>query len=447
MRHARLLLSLLAAVTVVCSLYSQGPNWVYQGQLKDSTGFANGNFDFQFWLYDALTAGNIVAGPLAVNNVTVTKGTFTVELNFGAAPFMGAPRWLQLAVRPSGGGSYNIVAPRQPITAAPYSLYSAGPWQTVGNTVNYPGSVGIGTPSPIQTLDVNGRIHVGSGVIQRGGAALTATTDLGLYQQIASSWMRFVTNGGPFRWYSDSGIGTTPIMSLMANGFLGIGTGAASPLDKLHVDDTAPVRMLLRTTTANGFAGVRANNPQKEWFFGLDSAGNRWAVVDNSGGGTPRLSVEAGNGYVGVGIGLAAAAFRIDLPNLANADGRGRANQWTTYSSRDWKEEIHPIESAIAKVMQLEGVRFRWKQEYGGTLDLGFIIEEVEQVLPEIINYDENGKAVAIDYGRIVPVTVQAIKEQQRQIDLLRGQNAEMKGELERLYQLIEQLLETKARK
>jgi len=67
------------------------------------------------------------------------------------------------------------------------------------------GEVGIGTPTPIQNLDVNGRINVQNGVIQRGTTAITATTDLGLYQQTAGSWIRIATNASPIKFFVDQG--------------------------------------------------------------------------------------------------------------------------------------------------------------------------------------------------------------------------------------------------
>ncbi len=95
------------------------------------------------------------------------------------------------------------------------------------------GSVGIGTAEPIQALDVNGRIHVNNGVIQRGGAAITNTSDLGLYSQVSGNWMRFVTNNGHIRFYTDSGAGTTHKLTIEANGNVGIGTN--TPAQKLTV--------------------------------------------------------------------------------------------------------------------------------------------------------------------------------------------------------------------
>jgi hypothetical protein len=71
-------------------------------------------------------------------------------------------------------------------------------------------------------LEVNGRMSVSNGVIQKGGDPITTTDDLGLYSQAEGFFMRFVTNGGSFVFFSDSGMGKNPIMTLSNNGTLSV---------------------------------------------------------------------------------------------------------------------------------------------------------------------------------------------------------------------------------
>ena len=106
---------------------AQTTAFTYQGKLTDSGNLANGNYDFQFKLFDALAAGNQLGTTQTVNNVTVSNGIFTVNLDFGvcAACFNGAARFLEIAVRPTGGGSFTTLSPRQPITSTPYALNAA----------------------------------------------------------------------------------------------------------------------------------------------------------------------------------------------------------------------------------------------------------------------------------------------------------------------------------
>lgn len=98
-----------------------------------------------------------------------------------------------------------------------FYIYQGGYRMTVQNGT---GNVGIGTTSPIQNLDVNGRIHVNNGVIQRGGTAITATNDLGLYSRINGNWIRIVSNAAPIRFFSDDGSGTNVNVSIEADGVL-----------------------------------------------------------------------------------------------------------------------------------------------------------------------------------------------------------------------------------
>ena len=97
----------------------------------------------------------------------------------------------------------------------------------------------------------------------------------------------------------------------------------------------------------------------------------------------------------------------------------------TAYYTSDisLKDNIRPIESAIFKVQQIRGVTFDWnekstelQQEKGH--DVGLIAQEVEKVLPEIVQIRKDG-IMAIQYEKVVPLLVEAIKEQQNTIENL----------------------------
>jgi hypothetical protein len=102
-----------------------GTAFTYQGQLKNASGSVNDNCDFQFGVWDALSAGLSLASDLSHTNVAVSQGLFTVQLDFGVNVFDGEARWLEIAVRcPAGSGAYVTLAPRHPLTPAPYALFS-----------------------------------------------------------------------------------------------------------------------------------------------------------------------------------------------------------------------------------------------------------------------------------------------------------------------------------
>jgi hypothetical protein len=103
-----------------------GSAFTYQGRLTDAGGAASGSFDIRFTLFDAVTGGAAVGTPVTVGAVAVSQGLFTVALDFGPAAFAaGQARWLQIEVRPAGGGGYTVLQPRQELTPTAYSVFSS----------------------------------------------------------------------------------------------------------------------------------------------------------------------------------------------------------------------------------------------------------------------------------------------------------------------------------
>ncbi|MBI5384186.1 MAG: tail fiber domain-containing protein [Verrucomicrobia bacterium] len=120
------LLALLSTLTPQLSAASLGTAFTYQGRLTDATGPANGLYEIQFSLYDAVTNGTLVGTPVNVAPVPVSNGVFGVTLDFGANPFTGAARWLEITLSVYGSDMIPItLSPRQPVTPAPYALHAA----------------------------------------------------------------------------------------------------------------------------------------------------------------------------------------------------------------------------------------------------------------------------------------------------------------------------------
>ena len=79
------------------------------------------------------------------------------------------------------------------------------------------------------------------------------------------------------------------------------------------------------------------------------------------------------------------------------------------------------------KVQRLRGVSFDWRAN--GKHDIGLIAEEVGEVVPEVVAYEENGKdAKSVDYARLVAVLIEAVKEQQSEIRELKTEVEGLKG-------------------
>src|SRR5216684_1149529 len=88
--------------------FAQGTPFTYQGRLNDGGAPANGVYDLEFRVFDALSGGSQQGGTVTVDHLGITNGLFTATLDFGGAPFSGgANRWLNLAVRPGAStGAY-----------------------------------------------------------------------------------------------------------------------------------------------------------------------------------------------------------------------------------------------------------------------------------------------------------------------------------------------------
>jgi hypothetical protein len=125
------------------------------------------------------------------------------------------------------------------------------------------------------------------------------------------------------------------------------------------------------------------------------------------------------NGYTGINV--PNPTVGLSLLNSATS-GEGIAYAWQTHSSRRWKEHITPIQNALARICQLSGVEFDWKPENGGLHDIGLIAEDVGQVIPEIVSYEENGiDAKGVKYDHLVALLIEGMKEQQKQIEELKA--------------------------
>jgi hypothetical protein len=108
------------------SVFAQSTAFTYQGRLNVSGQPANGSYDLVFSLFPASTGTNNQIGSRITNNATpVSSGLFSLPVDFGASPFTGPDRWLQLEVRPNGGGALTTLSPRQLLSPVPYALHSS----------------------------------------------------------------------------------------------------------------------------------------------------------------------------------------------------------------------------------------------------------------------------------------------------------------------------------
>ncbi len=209
-------------------------------------------------------------------------------------------------------------------------------------------------------------------------------------------------------------------ITVLQNGNTGI--GVLAPTNKLHVT-TGTVRF-------EGFAGTGGTA------FSL--GGNGDIQVDAPGIVGGRFIVKD-NGNVG--IGTASPSQKLQVAGNICATG-------TIGSCSDirYKKDLTPINNSLPAILSLNGIYYRWKKDefpsmqFNDQRQLGFSAQEIEIIFPEMVMTDVNGYK-SVDYGRLTPVLVEAIKEQQKQIDDKQKQIDDQQKQINELRNLVEQIM------
>jgi len=104
---------------------SLGTAFTYQGELTEAGEPAFGLYDLQICLFDDASGATELACAPDFDDVLVQDGAFTLALDFGASPFVGEERWIELRIRPGAEtGAFTVLSPRQLIRPAPEALRS-----------------------------------------------------------------------------------------------------------------------------------------------------------------------------------------------------------------------------------------------------------------------------------------------------------------------------------
>ncbi len=238
----------------------------------------------------------------------------------------------------------------------------ASPFIITGN-----GNVGIGLTSPGAYLDISS----------------SATTT-----QIQRITANSLSSGNALQINTSSTVLSGDLVSLTSSGnaagvsgsVLKLGmTGASSTGTALNISHNGSSGYVLRVNDESSYADASP--------FIIDVAGN-------------------------VGIGTTSANYKL----LVN--GRIKTNAINESSDERYKKEIQTIESALSKTIALRGVMYKWRTDKFAesftdtTLQIGLIAQEVEKILPELVETDLDGYK-SVEYSHIVALLIEAIKDQQ----------------------------------
>ena len=114
-----------------------------------------------------------------------------------------------------------------------------------------------------------------------------------------------------------------------------------------------------------------------------------------------------------VGIGTVTPSYKLDDSGTLRVTSSCTADSFPAKSDIKLKENIVALDDPLEKVLRLQGAEFNWKNDETKKKTVGFIAQEVEEIIPEVVNVG-NDEIRSLNYNGIVPYLVESIKIQQQ---------------------------------
>ena len=164
----------------------------------------------------------------------------------------------------------------------------------------------------------------------------------------------------------------------------------------------------------NGWSGYNTNNSVVTAFM-QNSSGTHGFYQENGAGWTAFYNY----GYACWGLGTDATdpSYSLHITKYG-----GSNTGWIIWSDRRIKENIKTIDNALDKILSLRGVYYNKIDDETKTRQVGYIAQEVLEVVPELVVYSEELDIYNMNYAPMVAMLTEAMKEQQSQIDTLKEQ-------------------------
>ncbi|HNG90190.1 MAG TPA: tail fiber domain-containing protein, partial [Saprospiraceae bacterium] len=269
------------------------------------------------------------------------------------------------------------------------------------------GSVGVGLSDPEYKMHVVGdRIRLGNNNTPQA-KTIDMRTDGAQVDIMASNAHLFL----------GSNTGNTIIQGFGRR--VGIGTG--TPTSTLHIDGDE----------SNGSTGALkvTSGTQNLVMDGNEIDASNALYLNNNSDGPVMLALGGGN--VRIGGPDIAPSVKLDV------SGDLRCFNIFTNSDRRYKTGIRTLEGALGKVLAMRGTSYDFAaaqlpEGYTAGKQIGFIAQEMKEVMPELVKEDAQGM-MSVNYVGVIPVLVEALKEQHEVISELEAQNTELKERLSRI--------------
>lgn len=280
---------------------------------------------------------------------------------------------------------------------------------------------------------VQGLVNSSSGIGVEGTAYSMTGNTIGVYGQSASS------EGTGLWGFSSSLTGKTKGVVGYINspdGFSGyfaggkfhvrgrVGVGTETPDAGIHLKGTGfpETFMFLEAATGND-AGFRI----------YEGTTAKWHIFNDVNAGGLRMYNTAATTAIfckqdnsNVGIGTITPGYKLQVGN--SGDGtQARANAWNTFSDARLKKDFTEINRPLEMVEKLTGYYYYWKEGVDQNRQVGFSAQEIRDVMPEVVSEGEDG-LLSVEYGKISPLLLEAIKALKNENDRLKTENSELKA-------------------
>ena len=290
------------------------------------------------------------------------------------------------------------------------------------------GKVGLSTATPILDLHITTTNTPAHRLEQTSGGGFTAQT-WDIAGNEANFFVRDVTSGSRLPFRIRPGAPTSSV-DISASGSVGVGT--ASPGFALDVQQNSGnnatgtvIRLKGNSAGANDNTQIRFTGKTNGDLFTIGSDittnnGTRIFQLFDLVSSAARVSVDA-TGQVG--IGTAAPTALLSVNGTANKPGGGA---WDVFSDERLKNIKGNFRSGLKAVMQLQPLRYEYKPDNALNLNskgehIGFGAQALQKVIPEAVTRNDNGYLM-VNNDPIIWTMLNAIKEQQKEIEQLRGQ-------------------------
>jgi hypothetical protein len=351
-----------------------------------------------------ITIPNLVSGSSQITAGSTTNFATDVKTQLNSNTVVSGSSQINVA----STTGYSTISSHISSTSNPHSVTAAQ--VGLGNVTNESKATMFASPTFTGTVSGVTATHVGLGNVTNESKAtmFSSPTFTGTVSGVTATHVGL----GNVNNTSDANKPVSTAQQTALDAKLNInGAGVVSGSGQINVaSTTGDIALGTRTSgnyvaTITGGTGVSSNGATTgEGIAHTISIGQAVATTDNVR-------------FASIGVGMAASGTsgRIDA-----------ANDIVAFSTSDirFKENITPIENAIDKIRKISGNTYDWKSElkdihgYEGN-DVGVIAQEVEAVLPQLVQNRDNGYK-AVKYDKLVALLIEGIKEQQLQIEQLR---------------------------